>query len=61
MTKAVSILGIRVHEHTHTHTQEARPILIMPVAKGVVTHNKKKSTDFCFFWLFFSMIPNGFP
>jgi hypothetical protein len=37
----------------HTHTQEARPILIMPVAKGVVTE-EKKSTDFCFLGFFFS-------
>jgi hypothetical protein len=56
MTKAMSILRIRVH--AHTHTQEARPILIMPMAKGVVTQ-QKESTNFCFLGFFFSMIPTG--
>jgi hypothetical protein len=53
MTKAVSILGIRVHEHTHTHThtQEARPILIMP---RVLLHTTKKNQQiFAFFGFFF--------
>jgi len=60
MTKAVSILGIRVHEHTHTHTR-GTPNSDNASGQGCCYTTKKKINRFLLFWVFFSMIPIGYP